>query len=1003
MGLLMPFACAAYLFVVENRKFHVIKTNVKGLKRDEDVEIFVGVVMELVERGEMDTSRLKLEGMLRNYLKNSQGEGADAAVLGDLAKENRAEEAGEKTAAWYRLLKSIVEQSLKKFSKSPRLRLLMAYILHQKLKNKFKSLFELMQASEIKPNYQEEFAIYRYSLIIEEEMMEVDLRANNEVGSMDVNQMVQFQNLFVDFLTTLDRAVRLHLDFWRELTEENPDIKKLESLGSGITKIVEESRSKFSQLNEINSLHQRCLGVYGRFLKEVVNDEITGQKILDRGEKIQRQAHLRQADENMSKLDENSDTAIITISGNFRQIGIITNSNSHINQLLGYNKLDIVGEKIETIMPKIFADSHDDLLLKYFENPDRQLNIERTVYPMNLKGYIVPCALLAKILPNLENGIQIVGFLRKYPGFEIKKDKFVLYSSESGIIFGVTKACYESFGLRASLTYGRCYNMSELNFDLLCPELLDESKMQDLKSPAGFEVTLDTTSIQVNHPLENDDDASIEEGQIVEKEEDEVRIGEGRIKKYQKYQVKARIIEDNRWFEGKLRVTVLKILQAFTDEDSVEGESAEIKGNANEQRQIKKTDALEEKREQQGGQPPMAEESLNAGDISQHSNEGGNTDLKTVKDARAMIAEKNVPKSIKNLNRIFYAVISMLVVLTGVLVYFFVNNCAVLKDAGTAIKVAHIRHSLLSEIYFHVRKYEFLAVGVLNYSDTISTENEIKAKLKDLGNKLQQNQFSVVEAVNCMKKNLGREVSISEITTYTVTALSADPSNIKVDQSTSTYESALFQFISETFRIQNASFQDVQDTYQEANKSEITKNLLKSFEGVYLNGLRFLRRGSIQVAIEIVAFYKEDIGRGFYLETMLVCFIGMLMILLGTFLLVPTVFKVMRTTKLVLALFGMISKNDVGYMCGKCAKFGDEMLSENGGHKFSEDLKEKAFKTKQKLVNHIDEDKEEGDKLIEVDHHLEIEVSPRDEGHMEDEEHIAIDNKTEKPSSLLLS
>lgn len=50
---------------------------------------------------------------------------------------------------------------------------------------------------------------------------------------------------------------------------------------------------------------------------------------------------------------------------------MIIDCNNQVTNLLGYKKIELVGEKIETIMPKIFADSHDDLLLKYFDNPDR--------------------------------------------------------------------------------------------------------------------------------------------------------------------------------------------------------------------------------------------------------------------------------------------------------------------------------------------------------------------------------------------------------------------------------------------------------------------------------------------------------------------------------------------------------------------------------------------------------------------------------------------------------
>ena len=32
MGLLMPFACISYAYAVENRRYHVLKSNIKGKK-----------------------------------------------------------------------------------------------------------------------------------------------------------------------------------------------------------------------------------------------------------------------------------------------------------------------------------------------------------------------------------------------------------------------------------------------------------------------------------------------------------------------------------------------------------------------------------------------------------------------------------------------------------------------------------------------------------------------------------------------------------------------------------------------------------------------------------------------------------------------------------------------------------------------------------------------------------------------------------------------------------
>lgn len=64
-------------------------------------------------------------------------------------KEDDGVESGKR---WYKFLNSIIIEGIEKFPKSAKLHLLHSYIEHEKLKNKFKALFELMLIEESKPN-----------------------------------------------------------------------------------------------------------------------------------------------------------------------------------------------------------------------------------------------------------------------------------------------------------------------------------------------------------------------------------------------------------------------------------------------------------------------------------------------------------------------------------------------------------------------------------------------------------------------------------------------------------------------------------------------------------------------------------------------------------------------------------------------------------------------------------------------------------------------------------
>lgn len=68
----------------------------------------------------------------------------------------------ERDLEWYLFVKSLIQESLEKFKKSTKLHILYYYIQHEKLKNKFKALNELMISEETKANIHEEFALFRY-------------------------------------------------------------------------------------------------------------------------------------------------------------------------------------------------------------------------------------------------------------------------------------------------------------------------------------------------------------------------------------------------------------------------------------------------------------------------------------------------------------------------------------------------------------------------------------------------------------------------------------------------------------------------------------------------------------------------------------------------------------------------------------------------------------------------------------------------------------------------
>ena len=70
-----------------------------------------------------------------------------------------------------------------------------------------------------------------------------------------------------------------------------------------------------------------------------------GSRILEKAEYIGKSAVINKQflDNDRQKYGENSNTCIVTCSGNYNNMGVITNCNMEVTRILGFTKMDVVG------------------------------------------------------------------------------------------------------------------------------------------------------------------------------------------------------------------------------------------------------------------------------------------------------------------------------------------------------------------------------------------------------------------------------------------------------------------------------------------------------------------------------------------------------------------------------------------------------------------------------------------------------------------------------------
>ena len=73
------------------------------------------------------------------------------------------------------------------------------------------------------------------------------------------------------------------------------------------------------------------------------------------------------------------------------------------------------------------------------------------------------------MFPNLDEGLQLVGFFRNMdddnPDVDESKVHYVMYNLNNGQIFGLSENMYTSFGVKSALAYGNSKSRVEFSIE----------------------------------------------------------------------------------------------------------------------------------------------------------------------------------------------------------------------------------------------------------------------------------------------------------------------------------------------------------------------------------------------------------------------------------------------------------------------------------------------------------------------------------------------------------
>jgi len=436
------------LIVIKDQRLDLLLINVNKFQSGTEVQNQIRYILKLIQwQSKNKNAAILLDGYMeihkQSWKKDEDPQKTKGVKNNRFTKSlmNQDETLNEKYALLIQMLYKMYFFGIKKFPNNTSLMISYAFFLLEKMHTKQQALQELTQAETNSPAFDEQFIIYRYKKIIEDEIAESQ---NEGQGGMDVVSEVAFQTHLKQLQANIEKSSLLHMEFWSQLSEDNPDLAKLSDIGTKINFSVQYVEDNWSKLQKINASNTRAMRLYGKFLIEILNDKDGGDELLEKARNISNvMANKKYMNITGVANDEFNNEAMptISISGEQDNYGIITSCNLQASSIFGYNKTELINRRVNVLMSQVFSKFHDAFLENYLNSGESAIigkNKQRMVFGKNKSNYILPIYLSIKAVQSIIQGTQFITVIRQEKNF---KNAAYILTTPDGTIDAMSSSC----------------------------------------------------------------------------------------------------------------------------------------------------------------------------------------------------------------------------------------------------------------------------------------------------------------------------------------------------------------------------------------------------------------------------------------------------------------------------------------------------------------------------------------------------------------------------------
>ena len=322
---------------------------------------------------------------------------------------------------------------------------------------KQQALFEFNLIDANHPAFDISFQLFRYKHILEVELADND---HMNHGGLDIVRELALAKLLKQCEFGIEKSAMSHYEFWSQLSEDNPDLAKLNKIGTRIITYKESCEHCWNKLSKANVLTPKILKFYGNYVKEIINDEATGDDLLNKARDLLNSNS--QKNKAVMTILETEDlyynsTPTVLVAGDIEKLGTIVGLNSACGEIFGYTKVELLNNSINMLMPTIYANIHGLALENFLTNDTKYVNNSRIIFGKDKNGYMFQAYINIKPTQNNLHQLQFIGTFKIEKFY---KPQLYLLTENDGSINCISTSCIQNLRIdnkqllrNSSITY----------------------------------------------------------------------------------------------------------------------------------------------------------------------------------------------------------------------------------------------------------------------------------------------------------------------------------------------------------------------------------------------------------------------------------------------------------------------------------------------------------------------------------------------------------------------